>query len=295
MIIKKKPLITFLIILISLGISPSSGRGMSDLDVIADKNVNNKGNTSGNIINRGFIAEQAGWLYLSNFDFKEQCYGIFKMKKDGTLYQRICKDYGEDINVIGDWIYYRNINDCKIYKIRVDGKKRKKICNDPVKTLFASKGWLYYININDRNIYKVQFNGKEKFKLCNDEIWTFIVDDEWIFYINLSDNKKLYKMRIDGSDRTKITDEKPITLIKHFDWIYFQRNAEMYKVNIIDGTIESLGINNVGQINILDKYIIYSGFYSNKGGLYKISTDGRENTKIIQDEKEIKEINIIDG
>ena len=102
-------------------------------------------------------------------------------------------------------------------------------------------------------------------------------------------------MRIDGSDRTKITDEKPITLIKHFDWIYFQRNAEMYKVNIIDGTIESLGINNVGQINILDKYIIYSGFYSNKGGLYKISTDGRENTKIIQDEKEIKEINIIDG
>lgn len=52
----------------------------------------------------------------------------------------------------------------------------------------------------------------------------------------------------------------------------------MYKVNIIDGTIESFGINNVGQINILDKYIIYSGFYSNKGGLYKISTDGRENT-----------------
>jgi hypothetical protein len=52
--------------------------------------------------------------------------GIYKIKSDGTGFQKLNNDIGELINVVGDWVYYQIPND-GLYRMRTDGTQRQKV------------------------------------------------------------------------------------------------------------------------------------------------------------------------
>ncbi len=66
------------------------------------------------------------------------------------------------INVVGDWIYYSNIDDnWKIYKIRTDGSGREQVNNDRSWFLSVFGDWIYYEDAAD-DIYKVRIDGSDR-------------------------------------------------------------------------------------------------------------------------------------
>ncbi len=85
--------------------------------------VNTQGNTPGNIANGGYAAAQGSWIYYSSKSEGK----MYKEKKDGSEKTAVTNDSASDINVIGDWIYYKNNSDSgSIYKIKADGTGKTK-------------------------------------------------------------------------------------------------------------------------------------------------------------------------
>jgi hypothetical protein len=94
------------------------------------------GNTSGNISNAGYAAQEGDWIYYFNLGVDGPA--LYKIRTDGSGKMKLNSDVSTSINVVGDWIYY-----CKgrlydegiytlngpIYKIRTDGTEET-IIND---------------------------------------------------------------------------------------------------------------------------------------------------------------------
>ncbi|MCL2577698.1 MAG: DUF5050 domain-containing protein [Defluviitaleaceae bacterium] len=68
-----------------------------------------------------------GWVYYSSYLSD----GIYRIRNDGTDRQRISDGFGREINIIGDWIYYRPGYDADIfsplYRMRKDGTEREQV------------------------------------------------------------------------------------------------------------------------------------------------------------------------
>ena len=119
---------------------------------------NARGNTTGNIVNGGHVAQQGDWIYYLNIDDDKK--KIYKIRIDGSDRTRVNEDSSWLLNVVGDWIYYLNIDDDKkIYKVRTDGRGRTKVNDDRSGDLNVVGDWIYYANFDDNKIYKVRTDG----------------------------------------------------------------------------------------------------------------------------------------
>ncbi len=113
-------------------------------DSSADE-INTDGITTGNLSNAakyggwwigGLLTWQGNWVYLSRPD---EDFAVYKMRADGSEYQRLGEENGSSLNVIGDWIYYINHNDGnKAYKMRTDGSMKTKLTDDDCAFLSVS-------------------------------------------------------------------------------------------------------------------------------------------------------------
>jgi hypothetical protein len=179
--------------------------------------------------------------YYGNFN-TEDVGKIFKMGTDGKNREKINDDDSSSANVMGDWIYYKNMSDGgKIYKIKTDGTGRVKICDDEVWELIAYNGYVYYTHFEDESkIYRIGADGTGNAKLSDDNTESINIYDDWIYYSNYDDNCALYKIRTDGTDRTKVSDveiRNGMNIID--DWIYYY-SSSTYGVTLckikIDGS-----------------------------------------------------------
>jgi hypothetical protein len=73
-----------------------------------------RGNSSGNLVNQGFVAEQEVWIYYSNHS---DDLSLYKICTDGTERTKLNENMVQLINVIDDWVFYVNPNDDKLYRI----------------------------------------------------------------------------------------------------------------------------------------------------------------------------------
>jgi len=82
-----------------------------------------RGNTVGNIVNGGYVAQKSDWIYYQSNDGGK----LYKIRTDGSSRTKLNDDSSYWINVVGDWVYYTNFNDDigKFYKIRTDGTERQ--------------------------------------------------------------------------------------------------------------------------------------------------------------------------
>ena len=191
--------------------------------------VNTQGNTSGNIANGGYAAAQGSWIYYSSKSEGK----MYKEKKDGSEKTAVTNDSASDINVAGDWIYYKNNSDGgRIYKIKADGTGRTRLNDVNSNSINVSGEWIYYYAggiIEGFKLYKMKLDGTGITKLSEDRIplnSSFCVEGEWIYYTTGSTlSGSIYKMKTDGTGKTKINEDKSAYINIAGDWIYFSNNA----------------------------------------------------------------------
>lgn len=226
-----------------------------------------------NIVNGGLAARQGDWIYYTSNDNG----ALYKMRTDGSGLVRLTNDDSVNINVAGDWIYYRNQSCARsIYKIRTDGSGRVGLNNDKSIYINVAGDWIYYCNQSDNDkIYKMRTDGSERVCLNTDESDYLIVAGDWIYYRNWSD-KKLYKMHTDGSERVCLTNGKSKYMNVVGDWIYYTDGNEKNKLS----KMRTDGSGRVRLTNDWAEFINVAGdwiYYSNVGDdwkLYKMRTDG---------------------
>lgn len=201
--------------------------------------INTEGVTAGNQTNAmkigggwigGLVTWQGNWVYLSRLD---EDYAIYKMRADGSEYQRLGEERGTSLNVVGDWLYYINNSDgCKPYKMHTDGSMQTKINDDNCAFLSVSGEWLYYSNFSDGGcLYKVKTNGTESMRLTDEIVIFPCVAGDWVYYCEKKlENGGFCRVSVDGGKPQTIVAATMGNYCIEGDWIYYNDADTVWRV-----------------------------------------------------------------
>lgn len=266
---------------------------------------------NGNNVNKGLAVESDDTIFFTpgfvNNNYPPTTNKLYSVKAGETEPATLLEDQVAYINVVGDWVYYKNLKDSFIYKVHKDGTEKTLVTNDIVSTMTVSGDWIYYSGNahSDYGLYKIKLDGTEKTHLGFYNAESIDVKDGWIYfnYNNSPKGIQLFRMRTDGSSITLLTYDQ----VKNFDvygpWIYYIQypddrfyfndykyiySGRIYKIRL-DGTGRTrVNDNEVNALNVSEGWIYYSlkdDSYQdgnlNRVGLYKMRLDGSENTKLM--------------
>lgn len=258
-----------------------------------EKTINTYGNTPGNLHNGGYAAIQGEWIYYlkeERGDHWEEG-ELYRVNINDGKKEKISNHAVKYINVIGDWVYYCNLEESKkgiysigpIYKVRVDGTGMEKLTTEDSATFFVVENMIYYLNVSDNKIYSMRTDGTQVTQLNDVKTWRIHVMDGSIYYISEGD---IYKMNLDGSDKSLVLSGDISNLLVAENFIYYSEGdgGQLFRINI-DGT-EKLDIikENISSFNILGDHIYYSvreGEYE-RNYIYKVDLIGNNKIKISQ-------------
>ncbi|WBW98654.1 DUF5050 domain-containing protein [Oceanirhabdus sp. W0125-5] len=258
-----------------------------------------EGNSAGNIVNNGYVAsDENGYIFYNNTGDKNR---LYKYDTNGLFHGVISDDFAQYINVVDEWIYYSNYRDkAKLYRMKVDGSYKQKL-NDEYSAFITIVGdYVYYSNYSDNGrITRIRKDGsdatednkgnKHGHPLSNnvrDEAFFLNYVGEWIYYSNINDHHRVYAVNTSGTYRKRLSDEGASSIQVVDDWIYYTNNkGELRKVRS-DGSKETQDLNSVVSkfergyfFNVVDDWIYYSNA-KDSNRLYKIKTDGTQNTRL---------------
>jgi hypothetical protein len=174
----------------------------------------------------GFRAERPvivnGWIYYSDMEKGS----MWKSSLDGKTKKRVVNDHANNIQVLGDWIYYSNGSDGdKLYKIKTDGTGRARLTSTyAINFLLINPDWVVYHYKQD--LYKIRTNGTSRSVLSKDHPGSMNTDGKYVYYMNYDDNQALYRIRLDGQKRQKLTGNLSTSIHVIDDWIYFREAVE---------------------------------------------------------------------
>jgi len=201
--------------------------------------INTAGITCGNLINDcykqdicwevGLLTSQGSWIYFTRPD---ENFAIYKMRMDGSEYQRIGETYGNCINVVGDWIYFRDTSGeyRELCKMRTDGSEYTKLLDGYSDYISVSGDWIYYGNGNENfRFYKVRTDGSENMALTEVQALYTCVYGDWAYYCP-TDGSGFFRTSIDGSETEKLSARHIDLYCMADDWIYYLSNDDNYSV-----------------------------------------------------------------
>ena len=242
---------------------------------------NGVGNTSGNILNNGFVAQTGSWIYYQNTGDNGYLYKLNSSTGDKV---RLNTDVTERINVLGNIIIYQNMSDSDhVYRINTDGSGRALVSSDKTDTLTVVNGWMFYRNNSDGGyLYKMRTDGSDRTRLNSDNSYAINVAGDYVYYSHDGGGFNIYRIGKDGSGRTRLNDDGSYDLNVYNGWIYYtnvSNNSTLYKINI-DGTGRSQIDTDQGfGKNVNDGWIYYTN-WSDGYHLYKMKLDGSSKTKL---------------
>lgn len=261
-----------------------------------------RGNSSGNIVNGGLVAQQNDWIFYVNPSDNDR---IYKVRFDGIGRVRVTNDRAHYINVIGEWIYFSNRDDRdRIYRINTDGANQSSVNDDSSAYVTVIGDWIYYVNRSSQfNIYRIRTDGSEKMRLNYLPSAAINLVSDWIYYTPA--------YFVDGSQSILQADEirkictvdiKEITIAKgsasldnnrlssHMqlvdDWIYYRiqmtDDQQIYRIRT-DGTERTrISDDLVGDFHVTNDWIYYAN-HSDNSRFYKMRVDGTQRTRINSD------------
>ncbi len=237
--------------------------------------VNTRGNTSINIGNLGYAAQQGDWIYFTEGSGglynTEGSGGLYKQRLDGTGRETLVESGGvECINVVGDQVYFRSPTG--IMRIKTDGSDI-----EPLLSLQedASVGYLhvvddvmYYVvfQAGGASIYRMPIDGEAQVLYYSDNsgFGIMAVEEGWIYYIETTDMVKmtLMKMTLDGKQITSMVSATFMEAVQVAgDYIYYLDYPNLYRMDQ-DGANKTLVLEDV-----------HSGFQVQGDWVYFISTE----------------------
>jgi hypothetical protein len=278
----------------------AQGQGYGGLQFYPARNPNERGNTSGNIQNNGIAAEKDGWVYYANQE------GLNRSRADGTSNTLLSrKDYMNVgyINVVGDWVYYIDINvdhvnmtcNSVLYRIRTDGTEKARLTDRHCEYLNVVGDWVYFTTYSSAElhpekmfefgIYQIRTDGAEETLIQYGNCTGVNVEGDWIYYIH---NGDLYRIRTDGTGIVQLSyDSRISSYFVSGNLVYFSdffEDNSIFKMNT-DGTGRiKLSGEYSAFLNIYNDWVYYSDFqFINDefdSGIYKMREDGTGKTLV---------------
>lgn len=213
---------------------------------------------------------------------RENYWLLYKIRIDGTDKTKLSNDRMGNLNIVGDWIYYKNCSDeARLYKIHTDGTSKTEITEDQAGFINVVGDWIYYTNYSDEwYLYKIKTDGSSKMQLNNYKSREVDVIGDWIYFVNMDDSFYIYKIRINGEDETILVDNETAYINIVGDWIYYNNyddNKYLYKVRTDGSNRIRLNCEASYCLNVLGDWIYYTTRNDdNIDYLNKIRTDGTE-------------------
>lgn len=269
-----------------------------------------RGNTPGNIANRGYLAQSGDFIFY--FLLTETESQLIKSNTDGSDRQVIFSGSRNSrstfsneikyINVVDGWVYFFEAATRTLHRVRTDGTDLEILAvaeevsvrvggrdleNDSFSSVQVVDGWIYFADEYLRP-NRMRTDGSEREVLLEKRVRNLQVDDGWIFYLASRMDYTIYKMRLDGTEQTGLTDIPTTFFIVDEGWVFIARLNEYYhhlKANIYrmsrDGTVIHRLCNGntsiLGFFGLYDGWIYYDPWFDvGIFRLYKISINGGE-------------------
>ena len=271
------------------------------------------GNTSGNISNDAFTAQDGVNLYYvlpTSPEYVMEQGELIKINADGSVTIDLSSNgRPHSLNVVDGWIYYISGNsmnpDGLIYKIREDGTENTLITSADSGQGFSQgyttqnigntlriivvDDWIYcrvYEAVDDGRynvIYRINADSGavERLQQVGASMHGLAVYDGWIYYSTGSaeqDELGTYRMRTDGTDNSKIAEVLiPFPSIVNNKIYYIGGERYIYSMKLDGTSVERVadGIMAVS-LNVDGDWI----YYATGSEVCKVKTDGTENTKL---------------
>jgi len=169
----------------------------------------------------GLVTWQGDWIYFSAAD---EGYAIYKVRSDGTQYQRVGELCGTSLNVIGDWMYYINTGDGvgTAWKARTDGTLAEPISEDSCGFLSVEGEYQFYSSGNDGAcLYRANLDGSEPVKLYDGMVMFPCVADGWVYFSPKSMTGGLWRIGAQGDNLQQLCGGFIQNYAIWDGWIYF--------------------------------------------------------------------------
>ena len=235
------------------------------------------GNSSGNISNKGLVAEYNDWIYYSNHN---DLYRLYKVKKDGTEKTRLSDQKALYINVMGGWVYFKD--DHRLYRVRTDGTEFTMLDDSAYgHVMVGNDGWIYYTS--SFNVGRINYDGKNSTYLVTDYFSVNpIIDNNDIYftYGRYPEYTQLRKYNLDSKTVTPLTKENISHLNIHGDFLYYinLEKQKIYKLSK-DGLIKNEFISDWAEsLNIYNDWIYYVN--SEDRYIYRVKLDGSQKQNV---------------
>ena len=169
------------------------------------------------------FAVKGDYLYFSGNEGAkiDNTYNLYKMKLDGSSYEKINSSYTFNMNFFRDWLYYIKVDSSEYYLYRsdLDGKNEKKMFDKQSYDGIIYENILYY-SIDDV-VYRANPDGTNSTQVLS-SVYQFIIGGGKIIYVDKSYNIKTTD--IDGKNEKIVrpTDGQTIYKINSYkDNIYY--------------------------------------------------------------------------
>jgi len=201
----------------------------------------------------------------------------------------------------GEWIYVAPAAFSPLLKMRPDGSERLEIRAKDERRFHSINvigDWIYYTS-SSNGIRKVKTNGKGMEQITDDIGYYLNVIDDWIYYIIINDNDDddiedyIYKIRTDGTGREMLGHNgNDLNVVD--DWIYYAdtKNHNLYKMRTDGSENTLLYKDECGFLNVVDGWIYYCNA-ADGNTIYRVQIDGTRREQLCTDDSIA--LNVADG
>ncbi len=242
------------------------------------------GNTSGNIVNGGLIADGGDWLYFANQS--DNLY-LYKVRKNGKGKIRLCHDSVLYLNYRAGWIYYVTAENKRLHKIREDGTQRTRLCDDECWYVTLVDDQLYYQKRDSfmQSLYQMDTaSGNRKRLNRSDCYWISSDGDALFFYRNLP-GQGVLSCKTDGTGVKTLCGDHAEFLNVSGEWLYYVQPEERNRITKIgkDGLGHRwLVEDECAGLNVADGWVFYRNI-KDQNRIYRVSIDGNDRAKLCYD------------
>lgn len=210
------------------------------------------------------------WVYFSKTKYIDYDYGIYqglyRVRKDGTGYQKLTTDKVSNVIVVGEWIYYINETDnSTLYRIRVNGTEREKLNAKSINNFAYWDGYIYYTTSrrDNNHVYRIKCNGTENESL-KFRAYEILVKEGWIYYsIHENSTDSLCRRKIDGTSYEKLADVSGKNISISGEWLYYEYNG-LHRTKVDGSITENLNLLSLLNYSVFDSKLYYTDINDKK-------------------------------